>query len=542
MATEGLTMHGLLEFHGRLSRSDKRPANPGSYSLLFQLHGHSRSGAKRDKVYWEETLHEVEIAPGGFYRVVLGRAEQVPPKIFSTGPRWMSVQVIRSGRLDVEHNLRIPVLGHELLSQVESEKVTVRLDKLEASLESMSGSTTRVDVFHTKFRRILEAVEALEERTAEVEDPTTTDALIRRLEALTTRLDEVDRDEGRLDKLELELEDLVGPDGDVVDMNARMDRVEASAPELISALRERERHAPRQRELTDVLEELERALATVKALELRLFALGERVGAGLSTKPSPEEIGALRRSGDVMTGGLTINRGGLQVLSGGISCRGASVTTLEASKQIKAPKAIVDGIELRGDLTVDSAQRALQVRYIEGRKSSARRDGALHLNGRSGGDVVVGTAASGGGLQVHGVVQAPQLSSSTGSCLAQLFESAGDLSAGDVVRVNDDGTKVQRVRKADDPRIIGVVSDSPGMLLGGPIRSGAVSVAISGVVLCRVDASVQPVVAGDLLVASRMVGHACRPAAVAAPGALLGKALAPLAGGQGLVPVLLGRG
>jgi hypothetical protein len=62
------------------------------------------------------------------------------------------------------------------------------------------------------------------------------------------------------------------------------------------------------------------------------------------------------------------------------------------------------------------------------------------------------------------------------------------------------------------------------------------------VVLCRVDASVQPVVAGDLLVASRMVGHACRPAAVAAPGALLGKALAPLAGGQGLVPVLLGRG
>ena len=49
---------------------------------------------------------------------------------------------------------------------------------------------------------------------------------------------------------------------------------------------------------------------------------------------------------------------------------------------------------------------------------------------------------------------------------------------------------------------------------------------------------------GDLLIASRTVGYACRADAEEglAPGTLLGKALGPLAKGQGVIPVLLGVG
>ena len=78
-------MDGVLEFHGRLSRVDKRPANPGAYCLQFQLHGHQKGGGKRDRVYWEETLDNIQVAAGGFYRVILGRTAPVPANALARG-------------------------------------------------------------------------------------------------------------------------------------------------------------------------------------------------------------------------------------------------------------------------------------------------------------------------------------------------------------------------------------------------------------------------------------------------------------------------
>ena len=104
-------MQGRFEFHGRLCRSDKRPANPGVYHLQFQLHGQPRD-SQRDKLYWEEVIEKVEVVPGGFYRVVLGQTVPVDPATFSRGVRWMSVRVVRAGKLDEEHGVRIPMIGH----------------------------------------------------------------------------------------------------------------------------------------------------------------------------------------------------------------------------------------------------------------------------------------------------------------------------------------------------------------------------------------------------------------------------------------------
>ena len=533
-------MQGRFEFHGRLCRSDKRPANPGLYHLQFQLHGQPRD-SQRDKIYWEEVIEKVEVVPGGFYRVILGQTAEVDPATFSRGVRWMSVRVVRGGKLDDEHGIRVPMIGHAFRLYSSLGKLGARLEEVEVRAQELASSSPKVDQFQTRVNRIVEALEGVHARLVPLEAATELNAVIRRVETLTGRLDAIDMDGGRLDSVELELEDIVGPDGDVVDLNERMDRLEGKAPELIKSLKAREKRGAEPLELGPLKQR-------VDALQTKLEAFGETLGKAAAKKPAPSasesdggSAGAVKRSGDVMTGGLTINRGGLDVLSGGVTCRGAQVTTLEASNLIKAPKMLADALELRGDLTVDSATRAMQVRFLEGRQASARRDGALHLNGRSGAEVVIVKADVSKGADVHGSVRATSLVAHAVGGVAQCFHATGNLSSGDVVRVNDTGERVVRVRKLSDARVMGVITDEPGLLLGGVARTGVVVVAVTGVVQCKVEADNAPVKAGDLLVASGEAGHACVVDSPA-PGTILGKALAPLAKGKGVIPVLLGGG
>jgi hypothetical protein len=155
--------------------------------------------------------------------------------------------------------------------------------------------------------------------------------------------------------------------------------------------------------------------------------------------------------------------------------------------------------------------------------------------------VVIGNKASGKGVDVHGSIRADTVVAQTSGGVAQLFRATSVLTSGDVVRVNDAGERVVRVRKLADPRILGVVTDQPGVQLGGEVRTGFVVVAVTGVVVARVDASQYPVKVGDLLVASGTSGHA-EVGENAAPGTVLGKAMAPLEKGVGMIPVLLGGG
>jgi len=534
-------MQGLLEFQGRLTRSDKRPANPGSYCLQFQLHGQPRA-SKRDKVHWEEVVENVEVSPGGFFRVVLGRSHAFEESMFGRGIRWMSVRVVRSGTLDDEHLPRAPIVGSEARLYGGLSRVQTSIDGLSARMDGLIEASPQIADFEKRLGRAGETLANVHSRLALIESGTEIAAIIRRVEGLMGRLDEVDRDDGRLDRIEDELHELVGPDGDVVDLNERMDRLEGRAPELIASLKKRERNAPEHARVDELKRHLEAARLQIASLSDRVEEL-TKAAPKKATKASPDTDTAamVKRSGDVMTGGLVINRGGLDVLSGGVNCRGATVTSLEASNVIKAPKAIIDSVELRGDLTVDSASRSLQVRAVEGRQASARRDGALHLNSRGGAEVVIGNDAASKGATVHGTVRSDGLVAQPTGGMAQLFHATGDLSPGDVVRVNDTGERVVRVRKVADSRVMGVITDQPGVLLGGVPRTGLVVVAVTGVVQTRVDASDSPIKAGDLLVASQTSGHA-RCASDPEPGTVLGKALAPLGKGKGIIPVLLGGG
>ncbi|MBI4578505.1 MAG: hypothetical protein HY718_02315, partial [Planctomycetes bacterium] len=100
--------------------------------------------------------------------------------------------------------------------------------------------------------------------------------------------------------------------------------------------------------------------------------------------------------------------------------------------------------------------------------------------------------------------------------------------------------------KAYDRTVAGVISGAggvkPGMLMGqqGTKADGHSPVALTGRVYVQCDASTGAIGPGDLLTTSDVPGHAMRVTDHAkAQGAILGKAMSPLAEGRGLVLVLV---
>jgi hypothetical protein len=133
-----------------------------------------------------------------------------------------------------------------------------------------------------------------------------------------------------------------------------------------------------------------------------------------------------------------------------------------------------------------------------------------------------------------------------GQDLAEPFTVEGPQAAwpGSVVVL----TGPDRVRVSDtpyDPRVAGIVSGAgnlkPGIVLGRcDTTDDRPVIALTGKVWCYVDADQDPIELGDLLTTSRTPGHAMRATDQArAFGAVIGKALAGLSRGHGLIPVLV---
>jgi len=120
------------------------------------------------------------------------------------------------------------------------------------------------------------------------------------------------------------------------------------------------------------------------------------------------------------------------------------------------------------------------------------------------------------------------------------------LPPGTVVIIDPQATnQVLPAAQPYDTRVAGVVSARPGLLLGEE-GEGKVKVAHAGRVAVKVDASYGPIAVGDLLVTSPTSGYAMRSTPVDLggvqihrPGTLVGKALEPLASGQGEILMLL---
>ncbi|MBV9354874.1 MAG: hypothetical protein JO023_05045 [Chloroflexi bacterium] len=172
--------------------------------------------------------------------------------------------------------------------------------------------------------------------------------------------------------------------------------------------------------------------------------------------------------------------------------------------------------------------------------------GRLFGPGRAGrfeGDVdVTGDLSVGKDLRVTGDV----FLANAGMDLAEQFalEPAAACEPGMLMVIGERGA-VAPCAAEYDKRAIGIVSGAGSLraaiTLGDrePSRPTA-PIALMGTAFCWVDADRAPITAGDLLTSSGRAGHAMRASdPFKSFGAVIGKALASLASGQGLLPVLI---
>jgi hypothetical protein len=174
--------------------------------------------------------------------------------------------------------------------------------------------------------------------------------------------------------------------------------------------------------------------------------------------------------------------------------------------------------------------------------------GADVLTLKNNGSVGIGTATPDASykLDVEGDVKVSGNISAKYQDVAEWVPSTQKLSAGTVVVLDTAQTNhVLASTKPYDTGVAGVISDSPGVILG---QGGAdkVKVATTGRVKVRVDATRAPIHVGDLLVTSEAEGVAMKSVPVDLggvrihrPGTIIGKALEPLASGTGEILVLL---
>ena len=159
------------------------------------------------------------------------------------------------------------------------------------------------------------------------------------------------------------------------------------------------------------------------------------------------------------------------------------------------------------------------------------------------GSVGIGTMNPTAMLHITGDVRADGNIAAKYQDVAEWVKTPRPLMPGTVVVIDTAGpNQVIEGSKPFDPLVAGVVSARPGVLLGEK-SDDKVAVAHSGRVKVKVDARYGPVAVGDLLVTSPTTGHATRATGdghpTVKPGTLLGKALEPLASGQGEILVLL---
>jgi hypothetical protein len=241
------------------------------------------------------------------------------------------------------------------------------------------------------------------------------------------------------------------------------------------------------------------------------------------------------------------------------------VTTLKSHPQVIAYSETADAVLAYSDGTAATTAAVLGV----GIKGAAGVLGFGHLNdgvrGQSQGDGMSGVAGIHGG-NGHGVYGRSALGDAgyfqgnltvtgtatvngdillTGADCAEQFPVAADLQIepGTVVVISPDGG-LQPSTSAYDRKVAGVVAGAgsyrPGIVLDSECAANCVKVAMLGKVFCQVDADFGSIEIGDLLTSSMTHGHAMvvtdRNKAF---GSVIGKAMAALKRGRGLIPILV---
>jgi hypothetical protein len=174
----------------------------------------------------------------------------------------------------------------------------------------------------------------------------------------------------------------------------------------------------------------------------------------------------------------------------------------------------------------------------------------IQLNEQSTGAAIYGEHRGGGtaGYFKGNVIVTGHLEFAGADCAEQFVvhpAALHELCEPGTVMVIADGDAVRPSTVAYDRRVAGVVAGAgtyrPGIVLG---RDGgsmpAIPLALVGRVFCKVDAESGAIELGDILTTSAVPGHAMKATdSSRAFACVLGKALAPLPAGRGLIPILV---
>ena len=132
----------------------------------------------------------------------------------------------------------------------------------------------------------------------------------------------------------------------------------------------------------------------------------------------------------------------------------------------------------------------------------------------------------------------------TNADFAEDFDVLEKSEAGEVMVLTETGS-LEPSCKEYDKKVVGVISGAgnykPGIILDKQNNSeNRKPIAMMGKVFCKVDADTSPIETGDMLTTSNIPGYAMKAIdPFKAFGAVIGKALASLNEGKGLIPILV---
>lgn len=225
------------------------------------------------------------------------------------------------------------------------------------------------------------------------------------------------------------------------------------------------------------------------------------------------------------------------------------------------------GVAVRGDSEsfLGVFGRSLTSDGIQGRSAAPDHAGVSAINEGSGfglfassdggglAGVFAGPVKVGGDLEVTGDINGHETSRITcfdvsligGDCAEDFdIDDVEKVEPGTVMVINESGA-LRECKEGYNKRVVGVISGAgdykPGIVLDKQrSANNRKPIALLGKVFCKVDAQYGAVEMGDLLTTSPTSGHAMKAEnPLRAFGAVIGKALRPLAAGQALIPILI---
>jgi hypothetical protein len=252
---------------------------------------------------------------------------------------------------------------------------------------------------------------------------------------------------------------------------------------------------------------------------------------------------------------VRLNGGTAECLLGGNGC-GGDLALFGASAVTPAPAAKAT-VDIRGtDAVIRAGGNGANAHLVLCRGDAATlaapTSGTIELRA-SDAAVRIGGAGQDGDLVMFNAqfVQTIHVNGKTGDialanadCAEEFDVVDSDIEPGTVLVLGDDG-RLRACDSAYDTRVAGIVSGAgdyrPALVLDRqPQRENRRPVALAGKVCCKVEADSAPITVGTLLTTSALTGHArAATERERAFGAVIGKALAALASGTGVVPVLV---